>query len=1143
MKRRIVLLYVFLLLVSIVQQACNSGQKMKVLVFSKTAAFRHDSIEAGIEAFKKMADERGFDADYSEDSEVFNEKNLAQYHAVIFLNTTGDILNDAQQDSFERFIQAGGGYVGIHSATDTEYDWPWYGELAGAYFLDHPNTPSNVQKGKFTVVEKGHLATKGMPDTFEHLDEFYNFKDINKAIKPLISIDETSYIGGKNPDYHPMSWYHEFDGGRSFYTALGHTKEAFEDPLFLNHVWGGLVYAAGGERPKPVDFAKARPEENRFTKVVLADKLEEPMELTVLDNDRVLFIQRKGELMLFNGKTNELKEIAKIPVSTKYTNKNGDKREAEDGLLGLNKDPNFAKNNWIYLYYSDTSKSANVLVRYELKGEELVLSSKKEILEVSVQREECCHTGGSIAWDKAGNLYLSTGDNTNPFASNGFSPTDERSDRAPWDAQGSSANTNDLRGKILRIKPQADGSYTIPEGNLFPKGTPKTRPEIFSMGHRNPFRISIDQKTGFVYWGDVGPDARANADDRGPAGHDEVGQAKKPGNFGWPHFVADNKAYNRFSFDTEISGEKWDAKAPKNTSPHNTGIESLPPAEKAFIWYPYGSSPEFPLMGSGGRNAMAGPVYYEDAFKNAERKFPSYYNNKLFIYEWMRGFIMSVTLDNNGDFVRMEKFMPNTIFNNPMDMEFAPNGDLYMLEYGTGWFVQNDNARLVRIEYNGGNRKPIAKASSDKPGGALPLAIHLSSEGSEDLDGDEMKYNWIITSDKGYKKEFKTPNVDVTFDQAGLYTATLTVSDAKGGETSASVDIAAGNALPEVKLDLNGNNQTFYTAGKAIPYTVTVTDREDGSLGNGIADDQVVFTIDYLAEGFDKVSISQGHKTADEATILVSRGRKLIDASDCNSCHDVSKKSVGPTYKEVAKKYDKKSSAIEYLSNKIINGGAGVWGEIAMAAHPNLPKKDAEEIAKYILSLANEQSKLPLQGKYAVTLPKDDKGVGTYYFRAAYADQGANGLPSVHADQTLVLRNSKLDIHGFDEFKDINKMSFNNTKLLMPQNSGAYVLLENIDLKDITAFTFHAYAPQARANAVGGKIEVRLGSPTGKLIGESAVLKPVAEIGAKPSNLTAPINVEQGLLDKKQDVYFVFVNSEKPDKTVMIVSAAEAKLK
>ncbi len=217
---------------------------LKVLVFSKTTGFRHSSIEPGIAALKKMAAEKDFQADFSEDSGVFTATNLKQYRVVIFLNTTGDVFNEDQKKAFEGYIRSGGGFVGIHAASDTEFNWPWFGRLVGAYFLDHPNNP-NVKPGKFVVLMKNHWATKHMPDEFTHTDEFYNFRALPTGVTSVLKVDETSYTGGKHPDFHPMSWYHEYDGGRSFYTALGHTHESYSDPLFLQHVWAGIRYAAG----------------------------------------------------------------------------------------------------------------------------------------------------------------------------------------------------------------------------------------------------------------------------------------------------------------------------------------------------------------------------------------------------------------------------------------------------------------------------------------------------------------------------------------------------------------------------------------------------------------------------------------------------------------------------------------------------------------------------------------------------------------------------------------------------------------------------------------------------------------------------------------------------------------------------------
>src|SRR5437667_475017 len=566
------------LLASVSIPVAVHAQEPRVLVFSKTAGYRHNSIANGIAALRKLGQENGFAVDATEDAGAFTHKNLARYRAVVFLSTTGDVLDAAQQDDFERYIQAGGGYVGVHSATDTEYDWPWYGRLAGAYFNGHPNNP-NVRKGSYRTLDTTHVSTKGMPLRFEREDEFYNFKSIDPTIHVLVEVDETSYEGGTNGAHHPMSWYHDFAGGRAWYTNMGHTDATDTEPLFLQALLGGLRYAMG---TGTIDFNRARPEENRFTRVVLAEKLDEPIELAVLPDERVLFIERHGYVNLYKasasplsgterGSGGEVHRIATIPVSTKYA----DSSQAEDGLLGLAADPNFAANGWIYMYYSPAGpEPKNVLARFQMKGDSLDVGSRKILLEVGTRRLKCCHTGGSIAFDNKGNLYVSTGDNSNPFAT-GYAPIDERPGRFPWDAQKSSANTNDLRGKVVRIHPEPDGTYAIPSGNLFPPGTAKTRPEIYTMGHRNPYRISLDSHTGFLYWGDVGPDANVDSVGRGPRGYDEINQARSAGNYGWPYFVGNNQAYYKTTFvdsATVIAGDPFDPAHPINRSPNNTGL-------------------------------------------------------------------------------------------------------------------------------------------------------------------------------------------------------------------------------------------------------------------------------------------------------------------------------------------------------------------------------------------------------------------------------------------------------------------------------------------------------------------------------------------------------------------------------------------
>lgn len=236
--------HTFFICVFICMMAIGAAAKPKVLIFCKTAGYHHKSIAAGVPAIIKLGAENNFDVDSTTNAEKFTYENLKQYAAVIFLSTTGNVLNDAQQAEFEKYIRAGGGFVGVHSATDTEYDWPWYGNLVGAYFKSHPAQ----QNATFNVVDRNFIATKHLPAVWKRFDELYNFKWMAPSLHVLITIDEKTYTGGTMGDNHPMSWYHDYDGGRAFYTELGHTDESYSDPLYLGHLLGGIKYAMGKKK-------------------------------------------------------------------------------------------------------------------------------------------------------------------------------------------------------------------------------------------------------------------------------------------------------------------------------------------------------------------------------------------------------------------------------------------------------------------------------------------------------------------------------------------------------------------------------------------------------------------------------------------------------------------------------------------------------------------------------------------------------------------------------------------------------------------------------------------------------------------------------------------------------------------------------
>jgi hypothetical protein len=349
----------------------------------------------------------------------------------------------------------------------------------------------------------------------------------------------------------------------------------------------------------------------------------------------------------------------------------------EFGLIGLALDPDFETNNWIYLTYSPvTGGDRDVVSRFTMAGDTIDSSSEVEIIEIPTQRAECCHAGGEIEFDSLGNLYIATGDNTNPFAYDGYAPIDERAGRAAWDAQRSAANTNVLNGKILRITPQDDGNYTIPDGNLFDEALDTgdlTRPEIYAMGFRNPFRFSIDPLTNKAIVADYGPDANNANANRGPDGRVEWNIVDEPGFYGWPYCVGPNTAYIEYDFETQTPGDPYDcAGGPENDSPNNTGLTQLPPAIPAEQWYGK-STTGTPEIGTGGA-PMAGPVYRYDESAQSDVKWPEYWDGKAIFGEWNRTTNGMFSFQVDDDVDRAEKInlmFPGETFRRLMAFDFG----------------------------------------------------------------------------------------------------------------------------------------------------------------------------------------------------------------------------------------------------------------------------------------------------------------------------------------------------------------------------------------------------------------------------------------------------------------------------------------
>ena len=595
----------------------------------------------------------------------------------------------------------------------------------------------------------------------------------------------------------------------------------------------------------PSAAVAAPPPDSNFQKVVIDATPGEPIDLAVLPDGSVLHTDRNGDVWLHDADTGLKTLAAKIDVYS----------HDEEGLQSIALDPNFEENGWIYLYYSpplntpvDNPATPTVnegdapefgtpaqfaafkgyiqLSRFQWTGDSIDLDSEQQILRVPVDRGICCHVGGDIVFDENGNLLLSTGDDTNPFQSDGSAPIDERANRNPaFDAQRSAANTNDLRGKILRIHVNADGSYTSVAGNLFyGDNSPLTLDEIYVMGLRNPFRIEYNQETGELYIADYSPDANTPDPLRGPAGQGKWSIVTEPANFGWPYCATAELPYVDYNFATGVSGAPFNCDNPVNQSPNNTGLTQLPPVTQPDVWYTYTLSAEFPELETGGIGPMAGPAYQFDAKVAKGKKstaWPEYYDGVPLFYEWTRDYIKAFFTEG-GDVTRIEDVLASFDLQNPIDIEFGPNGSLYVLNYGNGFFGSNQpGAELVRIDYikPGGNRSPTVNVAASQDEGAAPLTVEFTSTVA-DPEGRRIKYAWDFQGDGTI--DSRQPNPTFTYTEDGVYRATLTVTDQGGRIVSDYVEITVGHR-PVVELTVNTDANGFQF-GDTVTYSVAVTD-------------------------------------------------------------------------------------------------------------------------------------------------------------------------------------------------------------------------------------------------------------------------------------------------------------------------------
>ncbi|MFE9313095.1 ThuA domain-containing protein [Streptomyces sp. NPDC088353] len=917
----------------------SRGMQYRVLVFTKSTGGDPAATAAGVGAIRQLGDQLRFAVQVTDDARKFDQEHLKQYRAVIFLNTSGDVLTTAQQDAFEAYYRAGGGFVGIGSAIEAQPGWDFLSDALGT----RASGRTGVQAGTIKVADRVHDASKNLPEYWTRTDAWYNFKSNVRGKSHVIATvveDDfkqqswggtlTGISGGTMGYDHPVTWCKDWQGGRSFYTALGNTAASYGETNLRSHLGGAIKWAAGQADPVYSDCGATVLANYQQTTVAAPPNLGEPVGFDVFPDGRVIQTDRRGSVRLHDPKSNKTTVLAQIPVY----------QASEDGMYGPGIDNDFKTNHWVYLYYApptvkdvklstgeivtQTTPEANApntgdspavwdpwvgyfqLSRFKFVDAtadtpaHLDVASEQEIMRVPVNRGACCHVAGDIDFDKHNNLWMVTGDDTPAGGGNsgGFSPfndmlTTNGQFNAPHvDARRSAQNTNDLRGKILRItvkdgaiaagdQNKFGGAYTVPAGNLFPAGKDKTRPEIYAMGFRNPFRIQVDEND-VAYVTDYSPDSQTPQNFRGPAGTGRVEIVRKPANYGWPLCYRTDLPYYRWDFNTSTpldsppktfecdnpdrgpqNDSRWNLSGGPTVEP---GLEYGPPITNPDIWYSF--TPEnradnpigtpclayyngsgattcprlFPELGTGGVGPHGAAKYRFDPDNPDSTKLPPYYDNAVFFGEFTRDTLREIRLDSKGQVFKINnlfdcgglsaKRVPETNnpfeCDNPMDMQFDGNGHFYLLTYGDGFFNSNNDAGMYRWDYVKGQRAPIPKLAATPTNGSAPLTVQFSSEGSRDPDpGDSIRFEWDFNGD-GVVDSID-PDPQYTYTTPGQYTARLTVFDSSGKSASANTTITVGNTAPTVTVSTPVEGGLF-SFGESIPFSVTVTDPEDKAI-------------------------------------------------------------------------------------------------------------------------------------------------------------------------------------------------------------------------------------------------------------------------------------------------------------------------
>jgi type 1 glutamine amidotransferase len=732
-----------------------------------------------------------------------------------------------------------------------------------------PPVDSQVQQATVDITDRQHPANHGLPYTWTRSDQWINW-DPNPVgrVHTIAQVEERTYkpgISGNGP-FHPVSWCRDFDGGRSFYTGMGRTEASYTtDQQFQGHLLGAIKWTTGMVRGDCQATIAANYRIERLTTTNQSGQLNqigEPHGLTIAPDGKIFYIGKAacptgpvvdwndpnvgrgcGTIHLWDPATKQAKLLTTLAVMGNRGSGN-ELVKNEEGLVGITLDPKFAQNGWIYVFWMPHESIDRVnrigqrtvsRFTYDFAAQSIDQATRKDLLHWDTQIHSCCHAGGGMAFDESGNLYIGSGDNNSSGGSSGYSGNNWTAEFAGisfQDARRTSGNTNNLNGKILRIHPEPDGTYTIPPGNLFTgneEGGGKTRPEIYVMGVRNIARIAWDSVNHWLTAAWVGPDASAPSPELGPAKYEHATIITSAGNQGWPYCMGNKQPYrDRSNVDATILTGWYDCDNLKNESPRNTGLVNIPPARNNMIWYsPQGGGPVYPTrtdgsglpsyvlgeetftqpyLRGGGQAIMDGPTYHRSQVDTGSGvAWPAYWDNKWFIGDESNGQNrVAVTVDPSvGNqsppaFAEdLRSIIPpgnnaNTQLQSWMDAKFGPDGALYMLDYGGGFFTLHQNQKLIRVTYQGGPATPNPSAGAARVlAQSQPKTLSFSS-----AKAGGVAWEWDFGDGSAPSHE---ANPTHTYAEYGTYHATLKVTYADGEVVTGTVDASAGCAAPDAR--------------------------------------------------------------------------------------------------------------------------------------------------------------------------------------------------------------------------------------------------------------------------------------------------------------------------------------------------------